>query len=125
MNTNMEDNKGTMGEGTPAGAGKKNQKRKSLAGVPEHKTKKLNRKKSVATLHLDVKPGQLWWARLKGYPPWPAVICDEEMLPEILLNNRPVTAARPDGTYRPDFQDNGKNVRERTYPIMYLHTNEL
>lgn len=104
---------------------KKNQKRRSSAGVPEHKNKKLNRKKSVATLHLDAKPGDYYWARLKGFPPWPAIISDEDMLPEILLATRPVTAKRPDGSYRTDYQDDGKNVRDRTYPVMYLHTNEL
>lgn len=76
-------------------------------------------------LRLDAKPGDYYWARLKGYPPWPSIICDEEMLPEILLGTRPVTAMRPDGSYREDYQDDGKNVRDRTYPIMYLHTNEL
>lgn len=104
---------------------KKKDKRRSSAGVPEHKAKKLNRKKSQATLQLDAEPGDHYWARLKGYPPWPAVICDDEMLPEPLLQNRPVTAKRPDGSYRDDFLPGGKNVRERTYPVMYLGTYEL
>ena len=38
---------------------------------------------------------------------------------------RPVTAARPDGTYREDFADGGKRAGDRTYPVMYLYTNEL
>ncbi|KAJ8613762.1 hypothetical protein MRB53_036904 [Persea americana] len=76
-------------------------KRRSSTGVPEHKAKNLKKKKSTADLkvNLDAKPGDYFWARLKGYPPWPCVICDEEMLPEALLQNRPVTAARPDGSY--------------------------
>ena len=111
------------GDNTPA---KKNggNKRKS-SGVPEHKSKKLSRKKSQATLHLDAKPGDYYYARLKGYPPWPAIICDEDMLPESLLSSRPVTAARPDGGYREDYLEGGKNAKDRTYPVMYLHTNEL
>ena len=102
----------------------KNGKRKSTGGIPEHK-KKLNKKKSVAQLNLDVKAGDYYWARLKGYPPWPSVVCDEEMLPEILLGNRPVSAKRADGSYREDFEDEGKNARDRTYPVMFLGTNEL
>jgi len=104
---------------------KKNQKRKSTSGVPEHKAKKLNKKKSMADLHLDVYPGQLWFARTKGHPPWPAIICDEEMLPESLLAKRPVSAMRTDGSWREDFLPGGKNARDRRYPIMFLGTNEL
>jgi hypothetical protein len=101
--------------------------RKSNGGVPEHKkTKmKLQRKKSVPVLRLDCKPGEYYWARLKGYPPWPAIICDEQMLPESLLATRPVSTARPDGSIRDDFLEGGKNAKERTYPIMFLSTNEL
>lgn len=62
---------------------------------------------------------------MKGYPPWPAVICDEEMLPITLLDKRPVSAARSDGSYRADFEEGGKNARDRRYPVMFLGTNEL
>lgn len=110
-------------DGTPSSG--KNQKRKSSAGVPEHKTKKLNKKKSTAQLNLDVQPGEYYWARLKGYPPWPSIVCDEEMLPETLLATRPISTKRPDGTYREDFLEGGKNARDRTYPMMFLGTNEL
>lgn len=91
----------------------------------EHKGRKLNKKKSMPTLHLDCKPGELYWARLKGYAPWPAVICDEQMLPESLLATRPVSTARPDGSLRDDFKEGGKNAKDRTYPIMFLYSNEL
>ena len=109
---------------TPTSANKK-EKRKSSGGVPEHKSKKLNKKKSTPMLNLDIQPGEFWWARMKGYPPWPSIICDEAMIPETLLKHRPVSAARPDGSYRKDFLEGEKNARERTYPIMYLGTNEL
>jgi hypothetical protein len=62
---------------------------------------------------------------MKGYKPWPSIICDEEMLPESLLMKRPVSAMRPDGTYREDFMEGGKSVRDRRYPVMFLGTNEL
>ena len=104
---------------------KKSSKRKSNAGVPEHKSKKLNRKKSVLDLHLHVNPGEYWYARMRGHPPWPAIVCDEDMLPESLLSKRPVSAMRVDGTYREDFMPGGKNARDRRYPVMFLGTNEL
>ncbi|KAI9669320.1 MAG: hypothetical protein M1831_000356 [Alyxoria varia] len=101
-----------------------NSKRRSSAGVPEHKNKKLNKKKSKI-LQLSAEPGDVYWAHTKGSPAWPCVICDEEMLPETLLASRPVTAKRPDGTYREDVEDDGKNVRERTYAVMFLGTYEF
>ncbi|KAK4550392.1 hypothetical protein LTR36_003359 [Oleoguttula mirabilis] len=110
-------------DSTPA-SGKK-EKRKSTGGIPEHKMKKLNKKKSMLKLQLDCKPGEFYWARLKGYPPWPSIICDEQMLPESLLASRPVSTARPDGSLRADFQEGGKNAKERTFPIMFLSTNEF
>ncbi|QDS72921.1 hypothetical protein FKW77_007990 [Venturia effusa] len=106
-------------------SGSKKEKRKSSGGVPEHKKKNLARKKSMPDLHLDVQPGQYWYSMMKGFKPWPSVICDEEMLPESLLMKRPVSAMRPDGTYREDFMEGGKQVRDRRYPVMFLYTNEF
>ncbi|KAF2270614.1 hypothetical protein CC78DRAFT_596243 [Lojkania enalia] len=113
--------------GTPASAKKAaNGRRKSGPAVPEHKKKTPNKKKKAAPeLHLDVMPGQLWFVAMKGYPPWPVIICDEGMLPETLLSKRPVSAKRIDGTYRPDFEAGGKNAKDRRYPIMFLGTNEF
>jgi hypothetical protein len=103
-----------------------NGKRKSTGGVPEHKTKKLNKKKSLPKItHLDAQPGEYYFARLKSYPPWPAIICDEGMLPQSLLTTRPVTTKQADGTYKEAYADGGKRAHERTFPIMFLHTNEL
>jgi hypothetical protein len=113
------------GVDTPASAAKSKARRKS-GGVPEHKNKKLNKKVSKAKMtHIDAKPGDYFFVRLKGYPPWPAIVCDESMLPTTLLKSRPVTAARVDGTYRADYEDGGIKVKDRTFPVMYLHTNEL
>ncbi|KAI0200104.1 hypothetical protein F4808DRAFT_178036 [Astrocystis sublimbata] len=103
----------------------KPQSRRKSTGVAD-KGKKLNRKASkVKILNLDAKPGNHYFAKLKGFPLWPVVICEEVMLPQNMLNSRPVTAARPDGTYRDDFADGGKRAGDRTYPVMYLHTNEF
>ncbi|EKG22034.1 PWWP domain-containing protein [Macrophomina phaseolina MS6] len=110
---------GDNANGTP----KANGRRKSTGG--DKGKKQLKSKKSMANINLDVQAGTYWWARMKGYAAWPVIICDEEMLPESLLTKRPVSAIRPDGTYREDFADNGKNVRDRRYPVMFLGTNEF
>ncbi|KXJ95777.1 hypothetical protein Micbo1qcDRAFT_28703 [Microdochium bolleyi] len=99
-------------------------RRKSSAG--DSKAKTLKKKASKAKiLNLDAKPGDHFFAKLKGFPPWPVVICTEDMLPGNMRNSRPVTAAREDGTYRDDFADGGKRAADRTFPVMYLHTNEF
>lgn len=100
---------------------KKGKRRSSV--LPDPKGKK--GKKREVVLNLDCKPGDFYFARMKGHPEWPAVIADEEMLPESILGSRPVTARRPDYTYREDIQDGGKNAKDRTYPVMFLGTNEL
>ena len=128
--TEMKDS-GETGEGaeakapvTPAASAKKasnGSSKKRSSAVPEHKSRKLNKKKSKVTLNLEAKPGDLYLARMKGHPWWPAIICDEEMLPTVLLNSRPVTTALPDGTYKkPEYADGGKREGERTFPIMFL-----
>lgn len=112
-------------DSTPAPAttpANKNRRKSAVASTG----KKLNKKQSKAKIqHLDAQPGDHFFARLKGFPPWPVIVCDEEMLPQNMLTSRPVTAARPDGTYRDDYADGGKKVGDRTYPVMYLQTNEL
>ncbi|KAG5995672.1 hypothetical protein E4U43_002996, partial [Claviceps pusilla] len=86
----------------------------------------LSRKGSKTRLtHTDAKPGDHFLVKLKGFPAWPAIICDEDMLPHALVTSRPVSAARPDGTYGEAFVDGGKRVNDRTFPVMYLHTNEF
>lgn len=100
-------------------------KRKSIGGT-DTKGKKLNKKASKARLlHTDAEPGDHFFVKLKGFPQWPVIICDEDMLPQSLLKSRPVTAKRADGTYRDDYADGAKKVADRTFPVMYLHTNEF
>jgi hypothetical protein len=99
-------------------------KRKSVGGPSS--TKKLNKKKSSQRItHLDAAPGEYYLARLKSFPPWPSIICDEEMLPLSLLNTRPVTTKQADGTYKEAYADGGRRAYDRTFPIMFLETNEL
>ena len=111
---------------TEASGSKSGKARRKSGGVPEHKNKKLNKKASKAKMtHTDAQPGDYFMIRLKGYPLWPGIVCDETMLPNTLLKHRPVTAAKSDGTYREDYADGGAKVNDRTFPVMYLHTNEL
>lgn len=112
--------------GTPASADKsKGKKRKSSGGIPEHKAKTNKRKSQTRPTNLYAKPGEYYLARLRSYPPWPSIICDEEILPQEILDSRPVSAMRPEGTYREDYADGGKRAHERTFPVMFLGTNEL
>jgi len=101
-----------------------NNRRKSGGAASTRKS--LSKKASKARItHLDAKPGDHFLVKLKGFPEWPAIICDESMLPQALLTTRPVTAARPDGSYAEAYADGGKRVNDRTFPVMYLHTNEF
>ncbi|POS84875.1 hypothetical protein EPUL_002688, partial [Erysiphe pulchra] len=109
-----------------ASSANKSKARRKSSGVPEHRTKKINKKASKAKMtHIDAKPGDYFYVRLKGYPLWPAIVCDEEMLPKSLLKSRPVTAARADGSYREDFMDGAPKAKDRSFPVMYLYTNEF
>ncbi|UKZ62249.1 uncharacterized protein TrAtP1_003502 [Trichoderma atroviride] len=109
---------------TPAAAKGKGGRRKSTAG--ESKGKTLSKKGSKARLtHIDAQPGDHFLVKLKGFPAWPAIICDEDMLPQALINTRPVSAARPDGSYSEAYADGGKRVHDRSFPVMYLYTNEF
>ncbi|KAI9745229.1 MAG: hypothetical protein M1818_001507 [Claussenomyces sp. TS43310] len=112
---------------TPAAAfDSKSKARRKSAGVPEHKSKKLSKKASKAKMsHIDAKPGEHYYIKLKGYPLWPGVICADDMLPKSLIDSRPVTAANEHGVYREDFQEGGKRVHDRSFPVMYLYTNEF
>lgn len=111
-----------------AASGDKSKARRKSGGIPEHKTKKLNKKASKAKLiitHPDAKPGDYFYVKQKGYPIWPGIVASEDMLPEAMIKTRPVTAADKDGIYRADHADGGPKVNNRTFPVMYLYTNEL
>ncbi|KAJ5591794.1 uncharacterized protein N7459_002163 [Penicillium hispanicum] len=109
--------------GTPASAKKSSKDRRRSSGVND---KKLNRKKSQTRMtNIHAKPGEYYLARLRSYAPWPAIICDEEMLPQSLLDSRPVTAMQKDGTYREEYAEEGKRAHERTFPVMFFQTNEF
>ncbi|KAJ5922701.1 hypothetical protein N7516_010404 [Penicillium verrucosum] len=108
--------------GTPASAKKSSKNRRTSTGA----TQKLSRKKSQSRItHLDAKPGQIYLARLRSYAPWPAIICDEGILPPSLLETRPVTAMQKDGSYKGEYGDDGRRAHERTFPVMFFDTNEF
>ena len=114
--------RGIPANGTPASSKKASSSaKKKSSAVPEHKSKKLNKKKSRPMTNLNAQPGEYYFARMKGHPPWPSIICDEEMLPQSLLDTRPVTTKLPDGTYKKlEYADGGKRAHERTFPVMFL-----
>ncbi|EKV17499.1 PWWP [Penicillium digitatum] len=108
--------------GTAASAKKSSKNRRTSTGA----TQKLSRKKSQSRItHLDAKPGQTYLARLRSYAPWPAIICDEGILPPSLLESRPVTAKQKDGSYKGEYGDDGRRAHERTFPVMFFETNEF
>lgn len=108
--------------GAPASAKKASNNRRASTST----TQKLNRKKSQTRItHLDAKPGQTYLARLRSYAPWPAIICDEGIMPPSLLDTRPVTAMQKDGSYKGEYGDGGRRTHERTFPVMFFETNEL
>ncbi|KAK2877281.1 hypothetical protein FQN49_001286 [Arthroderma sp. PD_2] len=110
--------------GTPSTAKKATNGKRKSTGAPG--PKKLNKKKSMNRIyHLDVQPGETYLARMKSHAPWPSIVCDEDMLPLSLLSTRPVTTKRPDGTYNEAYSDGGKKVNDRTFPVMFMHTNEF
>ncbi|EQL02922.1 PWWP domain-containing protein [Ophiocordyceps sinensis CO18] len=114
----------TAASAQPPATKAKSSRRKSTAG--DSKGKPLNKKGSKARLtHIDAQPGDHFLVKLKGFPAWPAVICDETMLPAALINSRPASAARPDGSYSEAYADGGKRVQDRSFPVMYLYTNEF
>ncbi|ODA81973.1 hypothetical protein RJ55_00478 [Drechmeria coniospora] len=107
---------------TPASKAKAN--RRKSTGEP--KGKSLSKKASKARLtHIDAQPGDHFLVKLKGFPAWPAIVCDESMLPAALISSRPVSAAQEDGTFAGAYADGGKRVHDRSFPVMYLHTNEF
>lgn len=111
--------------GTPASAKKGKSSKRRSSGIAEHKSKQNKKKPQTRVTHLNAKPGEYYLSRLRSYPAWPSIICDEEMLPQSILETRPVTAMRPDGTYREDYADEGRRAHERTFPVMFFGTNEL
>lgn len=113
------------GTEAPALSSKSKARRKS-SGIPEHRVKKLNKKASRAKMsHPDAQPGNYFMIRLKGYPLWPAIVAEESMLPTSLLKSRPNSAAKTDGVWGPGYEEGGNKVNDRSFPVMYLHTNEL
>lgn len=120
-NANATEPQGEEANGTPASAAKASKDRRRSSGVGGQK---LNRKKSQNRItQLDAKPGDMYLARLHHWPPWPSMICDDEMLPADL--KRPVTTLQEDGTYHGEYADGGKRVHERTFPVLFFGSNEL
>jgi glucan-binding YG repeat protein len=98
----------------------------SSANKSNARRQSLNKKESKAKMsNIHAQPGEYYFIKLRGFPKWPGIVASEDMLPDAILKSRPVTAANPDGTYREDFAEGGKNALDRTFPVMFFETNEL
>lgn len=121
-----EDDVANEGADTPTTGSKSKSAGRRKSGVPEHKSRKLNKKQSKAKLtQIDAKPGDYFYIRFRKFPLWPGIVADESMLPSAMLAKRPVAAADPDGVYRPDYADDGAKAKDRSFPVMFFATNEL
>lgn len=106
---------------------KKSKKKSPATPAP----KSTARKKSLANLknnntpskskNADVKyePGMQVLAKMRTFPPWPAVILSEELLPEALLKTRP-SNKNP----RTKGSSNAPSDERRHWPVIYMGTFE-
>lgn len=106
---------------------KKSKKKSPATPAP----KSAARKKSLANLknsntpakskNADVKyePGMQVLAKMRTFPPWPAVILSEELLPEALLKTRPSTK-----NPRTKGSSAAPSDERRHWPVIYMGTLE-
>lgn len=112
-------------------ADSKKSKKKSPATPAKATPKSAARKKSLANLknnntpskpkNPDVKyePGMQVLAKMRTFPPWPAVILSEELLPEALLKTRPSTK-----NPRTKGSSTAPSEERRHWPVIYMGTLE-
>lgn len=109
----------------------KKSKKKTPATPAKATPKSAARKKSLANLknnntpskakNPDVKyePGMQVLAKMRTFPPWPAVILSEELLPEALLKTRP-SSKNP----RTKGASTAQSEERRHWPVIYMGTLE-
>jgi hypothetical protein len=100
----------TTAKSTPKSAAKK----KSLANLKNNGTPA-----KVKNADVNYEPGMQVLAKMRTFPPWPAVILSEELLPEALLKTRP-------SNKHPRTKGSSAEPAEikRHWPVMYMGTNE-
>ncbi|KAF8543472.1 hypothetical protein BDD12DRAFT_214587 [Trichophaea hybrida] len=100
----------------------------TAAAMPAKKTPRPSKKKSVANLKKTpgknaaaaeqrFKPGDYVMAKMRSFPPWPAIVLSKELLPEIM-----VTA--PAGGKAKSLETVGATAWQTQYPIFYMGTYE-
>jgi len=100
----------------------------SSAATPARKTPKPSKKKSLANMKKTpgknaaaadqrFKPGDYVMAKMRSFPPWPAIVLSKELLPEIML-------AGPAGGKAKSLETIGAAAWETQYPIFYMGTYE-
>src|SRR5690606_9403811 len=75
--------------------------------------------KKVLAMSREYTPGDLVLHRLKGYPPWPAIVLSDEIaeLKPALMKSKPGNSHKKG---KAKAAEEGGNVR-RAYPVAYLH----
>jgi hypothetical protein len=95
------------------------------SAVIKHKNTSNQGTSKAYELRLDASPGEMYMATWPRNKLWPVIICDEEMLPELLLSKRPVSAKCTGDKHHEDVLEGGKYAKNLWYPILFLGTNEL
>jgi hypothetical protein len=65
------------------------------------------------------EPGQYVMAKMRSYPPWPAIVLNQELLPEVLL--KPIGTGRVKNR---SLESVGSAAWHTQYPIMFMGTHE-
>jgi hypothetical protein len=95
---------GKKGKATP-----KMSKKKSQAN--------LKKKSAAETADIKYEVGQHVIAKMRGFPPWPAIILSKELLPEMMLK-------KPAGGNAKSLESLGDAAWNAHYPILYMGTYE-
>lgn len=117
-------------ETTPETTGSPAPTKTSSAAVatPASKKKAVGKRKSLANLKTPSKkgadpdkkftPGQYVMAKMKSYPPWPAIVLNDELLPEVLKKGPQQGKSKNAPT------DTGPSAWKTQYPIFFMGTFE-
>jgi len=89
-------------------------KKKSSANL-KGKTPRSTKK---AAADVDYQPGMSVLAKMRTFPPWPAIILSDELLPEALLKTKPSGKSGKKG------EASAAPSAPTSWPVMFMGTNE-
>lgn len=78
---------------------------------------------SLGIFQVNPRCGEYWLVEVEGQENWPGVICDEELVVHrdfLAQNRRPITAARQDGHWLPNYRPQRDRAGTRTFPVLYM-----